>query len=175
MTSPWPVARFQNNFPSMFLLCLFAKIAKMVLLCWTKWLPELKIEKKNKKKKLLKDKISSWTKMTSEKYLNFFSLMAFWKFQHFNLVSKISQKLFKPLPCHKFQYLTVLEKCCMPSAYLQFHSGERVVAHVPLVYLFYFILFYLFIYFFFFLLNFSQQLFFFGFVSIWQDSSRKLS
>ena len=28
-------------------------------------------------------------------------LMAFWKFQHFNLVSKISQKLFKPLPCHK--------------------------------------------------------------------------
>ena len=25
----------------------------------------------------------------------------FWKFKHFNLVSKISQKLFKPLPCHK--------------------------------------------------------------------------
>ena len=24
------------------------------------------------------------------------------KFQHFNLVSKISQKLFKSLPCHKF-------------------------------------------------------------------------
>ena len=39
--------------------------------------------------------------MTSEKYLNFFLLMVFWKFQHFNLVSKISQKLFKPLPCHK--------------------------------------------------------------------------
>ena len=40
--------------------------------------------------------------MTSEKYLNFFFLLlAFWKFQHFNLVSKISQKLFKPLPCHK--------------------------------------------------------------------------
>ena len=27
--------------------------------------------------------------------------MTFWKFQHFNLVSKISQKLFKPLPCHR--------------------------------------------------------------------------
>ena len=39
--------------------------------------------------------------MTSEKYLNFFLLMAFGKFQHFNLESKISQKLFKPLPCHK--------------------------------------------------------------------------
>ena len=49
-------------------------------------------------------------------------------------MSKISQKLFKPLPCHKFQYLTVLEKYCMPSAYLQwpFHSGERVVARGPL-------------------------------------------
>ena len=39
--------------------------------------------------------------MTSEKYLNLFLLVKFWKFQHFNLVSKISQKLFKPLPCHK--------------------------------------------------------------------------
>ena len=28
-------------------------------------------------------------------------LATFWEFQHFNLVSKISQKLFKPLPCHK--------------------------------------------------------------------------
>ena len=28
-------------------------------------------------------------------------LVKFWKFQHFNLVSKIFQKLFKPLPCHK--------------------------------------------------------------------------
>ena len=28
--------------------------------------------------------------------------MAFWKFQHFNLVSKISQKLFKPLPFISF-------------------------------------------------------------------------
>ena len=28
-------------------------------------------------------------------------LVTFWKFQHFNLVSKIFQKLFKPLPCHK--------------------------------------------------------------------------
>ena len=35
------------------------------------------------------------------KISNFFLLMVFWKFQHFNLVSKISQKLFKPLPCHK--------------------------------------------------------------------------
>ena len=31
--------------------------------------------------------------------------------------------------------IKVLEKCCMPSAYLQwrFHSGERVVARGPLV------------------------------------------
>ena len=36
--------------------------------------------------------------LTSEKNLNFFLLMALWKFQHFNLVNKISQKLFKPLP-----------------------------------------------------------------------------
>ena len=28
-------------------------------------------------------------------------LVTFWKFQHFNLISKIFQKLFKPLPCHK--------------------------------------------------------------------------
>ena len=28
-------------------------------------------------------------------------LVTFWKFQHFNLVSKIFQKLFKPLPCLK--------------------------------------------------------------------------
>ena len=28
-------------------------------------------------------------------------LVTFWKFQHFNLVSKIFQNLFKPLPCHK--------------------------------------------------------------------------
>ena len=28
-------------------------------------------------------------------------LVTFWKLQHFNLVSKIFQKLFKPLPCHK--------------------------------------------------------------------------
>ena len=68
--------------------------------------------------------------MTSEKYLNFFLLMAFWKFQHFNLVSKISQILFKPLP-----FIRVLDKFCMLSAYLQwrFHSGERVVARGPFV------------------------------------------
>ena len=30
-----------------------------------------------------------------------FWLVTFWKFQHFNLVSKIFRKLFKPLPCHK--------------------------------------------------------------------------
>ena len=130
MTSQWPVARFKNNFTSIFLLCPFAKIAKMVLLCRRKWLSELKIEKK----KTWKDRISRWTKWP-EKYLNFFLLIAIWKFQHFNLVSKISQKLFKPLPCHKFQYLTILKKCCMASAYLQwwFHSGEQIVAHVPLV------------------------------------------
>ena len=39
--------------------------------------------------------------MTSEKYLNFFFTCNVLKFQYFNLVSKISQKLFKPLPCHK--------------------------------------------------------------------------
>ena len=33
-----------TNVPQM----LTAKIAQMVPLCWTKWLPELKIEKKNK-------------------------------------------------------------------------------------------------------------------------------
>ena len=81
------------------------------------WLSELK-KKKKKKKKTFKGQDKEMNQITSEKYLNFFSLMAFWKFQHFILVSKISQKLFKPLPCYKFQYLTVLEKCCMPSAYL---------------------------------------------------------
>ena len=137
----------------MFLLCPFAKIAKMVLLCWIKWLPELKIEKKT-----LKDRISRWTKWLLKNIWTFFLLKAFWKFQHFNLVSKISQKLFKPLPCHKFQYLTVLEKCCMPSAYLQwwFHSGEQVGARCPLVCLcviicccFFFVLFFCFFLFFF--------------------------
>ena len=73
--------------------------------------------------------------MTSEKYLNFFYLWRFENFSIFNLVSKISQKLLKPLTCYKLQYLTVLEKCCIPSAYLQwrFQSGERVVARGPLV------------------------------------------
>ena len=74
--------------------------------------------------------------MTSEKCLNFLLLMAFGKCQHFNLVSKISQKLFNCLS--HFLVIGVLEKCCMPSAYLQwrFHSGERVVARGPLVILF---------------------------------------
>ena len=36
---------FQNDFTEMFLLCPFIKIAKIVLLCWTKWSSELKIEK----------------------------------------------------------------------------------------------------------------------------------
>ena len=137
MTSPWLVAGFQNNFTSVFLFCPFAKNAKMVLLCWTKWLSELKIGEKT-----LKDRMNQ---MTSEKYLNFFLLMTsekylnffyLWRFENFSiLIFKISQKLFKPLPCHKFQYLTVLENCCMPAAYLQwrFHSGEGVVAHEPLV------------------------------------------
>ena len=91
--------------------------------------------RKKKKKTTLKDRISRWTKWLLKNIWTFFLLMAFWKFQHFNLVSKMPQKLFKPLPYHKFQYLTVLEKCCMPSAYLQwrFHSGERVVARGPLV------------------------------------------
>ena len=117
----------------------------MVLLCWTKWSPELKLEKTFKrhlrgqwqdfkiishqyssyaplpkllkwfcsaeqngcqsqkyKRNPLKDRISRWTKWLLKKYLNFFFLlMAFWKCQHFNLESKISQKLFKPLPSYK--------------------------------------------------------------------------
>ena len=32
-------------FHRLFLLSPFTKIAKMILLCWTKWSPELKIEK----------------------------------------------------------------------------------------------------------------------------------
>ena len=36
----------------MFLLWPFTKITKIVPLCWTKWLPELKIKKKKKKKNL---------------------------------------------------------------------------------------------------------------------------
>ena len=39
------MARFQNNFSEMFLLCPFTKIAKIVWLRWTKWPPELKVEK----------------------------------------------------------------------------------------------------------------------------------
>ena len=39
------MARFQNNFTEMFLGWSSTKIAKMVLVCWTKWLPELKMEK----------------------------------------------------------------------------------------------------------------------------------
>ena len=44
---------FQNNFTEVFLLWPFTKIAKKVLLGWTKWLPELKIEKKTFKIHLL--------------------------------------------------------------------------------------------------------------------------
>ena len=29
-----------------------------------------------------------------------------------NSQRRIQLNLFNPLPCHKFQYLTVLEKCC---------------------------------------------------------------
>ena len=36
---------FENDFTEMFLLSPFTKIAIMVLLCWTKWSPELKKEK----------------------------------------------------------------------------------------------------------------------------------
>ena len=107
------------------------KLLKMGLLFWTKWLSELKIEKK-----ALMDRISRWIKWLLKNIWTFFSLMVFWRFHCFNLVSKISEKLFKPFPCHKFQYLTVMEICCMPSAYLQwrFHSGEQVVTRGPLVY-----------------------------------------
>ena len=37
--------QFRNNFTQTFPWSSFTKIAKMVLLCWTKWPPELKIEK----------------------------------------------------------------------------------------------------------------------------------
>ena len=40
-----PMARFQNNFTEVFLGWPSTKIAKMVLLCWTKWPPKLKVEK----------------------------------------------------------------------------------------------------------------------------------
>ena len=43
------MGRFQNNFTEMFLGWSSTKIAKMVLLCWTKWLQELKIEKRFKR------------------------------------------------------------------------------------------------------------------------------
>ena len=42
------MAQFQNNFTDMFLGWPSTEIAKMVPLCWTKWPPELKIEKTNK-------------------------------------------------------------------------------------------------------------------------------
>ena len=41
---------FQSNFSEVFLLWPFTKIAKIVPLSWTKWPPELKIEKNNNKK-----------------------------------------------------------------------------------------------------------------------------
>ena len=70
--------------------------------------------------------------MISEKYLNFFLLMAFWKFQHFNLVSMLSQKLFKPLPCPK----SIGKMLHAISIFaVAVHSGERVVARGPLIYI----------------------------------------
>ena len=46
MTSPpKPMAWFQNNFTERFLRWPSIKIAKMVTLHWTKWPPELKVEK----------------------------------------------------------------------------------------------------------------------------------
>ena len=54
----WPCFLFQNNFTDMFLICPFIKIAKMVLLIgWTKWLPELIIVKPLKKSPKTKIKI----------------------------------------------------------------------------------------------------------------------
>ena len=44
-SSPRPMVQFQNNFTEMFLGWSSTKIAKMVLIHWTKWLPELNIEK----------------------------------------------------------------------------------------------------------------------------------
>ena len=42
---PRPIGQFQNNFPEIILGWPPTEIAKMVPLCWTKWLLELKIEK----------------------------------------------------------------------------------------------------------------------------------
>ena len=42
---PWQMARFQNICTEVFLKWPTTKIAKMVLLYWTKWRPELKVEK----------------------------------------------------------------------------------------------------------------------------------
>ena len=63
--------------------------------------------------------------MTSEKYLNFFLLMAF---ENFSILT-LKAKYLKNCLSHCV-VIRVLEKCCMPSAYLhwRFRSGERVVA-----------------------------------------------
>ena len=44
-SSPKPLGQCQNHLTQMFLLCPFTKIAKMIPLHWTRWPPELKIEK----------------------------------------------------------------------------------------------------------------------------------
>ena len=47
------LSQFQNTFTQMFLLWPFTKIAQMVLFHWTRWPPELKVEKKIFKRHLL--------------------------------------------------------------------------------------------------------------------------
>ena len=91
-----------------------------------------KKKKKKKKKKLqwnLVNKISQksiWaillkqnvlrgdkkmTQLSSEFFFFFFFFMALWKFQHFNLVIKISQILFKPLPWNLTGWYGTMSKC----------------------------------------------------------------
>ena len=68
---------------------------------------------------------------TSEKDLNFFFYL--WGFENFSILT-LKARYLKNCLSHCF-VIRLLEKCCMPSAYLQwqFHSGERVVARGSLV------------------------------------------
>ena len=104
----------------MFLLLPFTKIAKIVPLSRTKWPPELKIEKKLNISSLASGLISKFHKIF---------LLVLWKFQRFNFLSKISQKLFKPLPWN----LTADREWWVNDLIKQL-TQMRVVAHGPLVF-----------------------------------------
>ena len=92
---------FQSNFSEVFLLWPFTKIAKIIPLGWTKWPPELKIEKKQTKKTITLNVISFASGLISKWFHRnvplippfFFFDSGSWKFQHFNLVSKIQMYL----------------------------------------------------------------------------------